>query len=74
MRKRPFAAKLRAIRSEAGLTRYALAKKAGLSLQAIIKLEMGKNGPTWTTIQKLAQALEVSPEAFMEPITKAKRT
>lgn len=59
-----FARKLTAAREEAGLSIYALAKQAGLSLQAVTMLEKGGRDPTWDTIQKLSKALGVSCETF----------
>jgi transcriptional regulator with XRE-family HTH domain len=59
-----FATKLRELRKAAGLTPYALAKKAGLTKQALYRLEESDNEPTWATVQKIAAALGVSCEAF----------
>ena len=59
-----FAEQLRTHREAAGLSQYALAKKSGLSKQAMSRLEMGEREPSWTTVQLLAKALGVSCEAF----------
>lgn len=62
----PFARRLAALRKAAGLTFYALGKKAGVSQQTIAHLERGRNGPTWEVVQKLADALGVEVERFRE--------
>lgn len=59
--KQSFAARLRALRTEAGLSAYALAKKAGVSKQTISNLESGRIlSPSWDVAGKLADALNVS--------------
>jgi transcriptional regulator with XRE-family HTH domain len=63
----PFAKRLRNARLAAGLSKYALAKQAGLSKQALSRLEAGDNEPTWNTVQLLAAALGVSCEEFLDP-------
>lgn len=59
-----FKDRLRELREAAGLTQYALAKKAGISKQAMNRLENGSNQPTWDTVQLLATALGVSTEVL----------
>jgi transcriptional regulator with XRE-family HTH domain len=62
-----FAERLRNLRESAGLSQYALAKRAGLSKQGMSRLEMGEREPTWITVQRIAAALGVSCEAFTDP-------
>jgi transcriptional regulator with XRE-family HTH domain len=62
-----FADRLRALREGAGLSQYALAKRSGLSKQALSNLELGNREPTWTTVQLLAVALGVNCEEFVDP-------
>jgi transcriptional regulator with XRE-family HTH domain len=62
-----FAGRLRTLRESAGLSQYALAKRAGLSKQGMSRLELGEREPTWVTVQRLAAALGVSFEAFADP-------
>jgi transcriptional regulator with XRE-family HTH domain len=62
-----FAECLRQLREAADLTQYALAKRTGLSKQALSRLEMGEREPTWTTVQKLALALGVDCRQFVDP-------
>src|SRR6185437_3974735 len=42
-----FAERLKQLREAAGLTSYALAKKAGLSRQVVSQLELARQQPTW---------------------------
>jgi transcriptional regulator with XRE-family HTH domain len=62
-----FAEKLRERRETAGLSQYALAKRSGLTKQALSRLEMGEREPTWNTVQRLAAALGVDCRAFVDP-------
>jgi transcriptional regulator with XRE-family HTH domain len=63
-----FADRLRACRQGKALSQYALAKRSGLTKQALSRLELGQRDPTWTTVQLLAAALGVSCEAFTVPV------
>jgi transcriptional regulator with XRE-family HTH domain len=60
-----FARRLRELRVAAGLSQYELAKRAGLTSQAINRLE-GREGrdPSWSTVQRLARALGLPVGAF----------
>jgi transcriptional regulator with XRE-family HTH domain len=60
----PFARRLRALREAAGVSGYRLAQLTGLSPQALHQLERGASRPAWDTVCRLAQALNVSTEAF----------
>jgi transcriptional regulator with XRE-family HTH domain len=59
-----FAARLASLLGEAGLTAYALARRSGVSKQALSKLLSGDSRPSWDTVVKLADALGVSTESF----------
>jgi transcriptional regulator with XRE-family HTH domain len=61
-----FGEKLLRLRTEQGLTRYALAKKCGLSQAGLLKLENGERQPAWDTVQKIALALGVECTAFTD--------
>ncbi|HTU19228.1 MAG TPA: helix-turn-helix transcriptional regulator [Gemmataceae bacterium] len=62
-----FAGRLCHLREQARLTTYALAKKCGLTKQALYRLENGSSEPTWQTVQLLAAALGVEVTAFVDP-------
>lgn len=59
-----FGQRLKELRTEAGLTQYALAKSSGVTAQNIANIEKGISEPTWPTVLKLARALDVSVEEF----------
>jgi transcriptional regulator with XRE-family HTH domain len=61
-----FAKRLRAIRKKAKISQYELAKRAGLTKQALSLLELGRRAPSWATVQAIAKALGVSCEAFAD--------
>lgn len=52
-----FAARLRRLRDQAGLSVSQLAKKSGLHRQSIYKLEAGQIAPTLAAAVRLAHAL-----------------
>lgn len=68
-----FAHRLKALREAAGISQYALAKKAGLSKQALSNLELGNREPSWVTVQRLAQALGADCSEFLDPALSASR-
>jgi transcriptional regulator with XRE-family HTH domain len=47
------------------LTQVQLAKKAGISQAALVRIERDQADPHVSTIRKLADALEVSPEQLI---------
>lgn len=64
----PFAARLKELREQAGISQYELAKRASLSKQAVSLIETGKREPGWKTVVKIARALGVPVGAFdVEP-------
>ena len=60
-----FGARLRALRERAGFTQASLGEASGMAYQAIARLERGATEPTWPTVLKLADALGVTPDAFL---------
>jgi len=56
-----FPARLRAARERAGLTQGQLAETAGVSTSLIGQLESSATQPSLATVERLAQALRVSP-------------
>jgi transcriptional regulator with XRE-family HTH domain len=62
-----FAARLKGLREKAGLGQSALARKVGLSRQAVSQLEKGDHAPCWLTVQRLALALGVDYAEFADP-------
>lgn len=58
--------RLRALRSERGLTILELAAKAGVSSGNISQIERGNSNPSINTLQKLRRALGVNLWAFLD--------
>jgi transcriptional regulator with XRE-family HTH domain len=57
---------IKQLREKSGITQEALAKKAGLSLGYIGRLEIGRHDPSLSTLIKLAKALKVKPGELLE--------
>lgn len=66
-----FTLRLRKLLADKGITKYALAKLAGLSKQGVANLIVGDREPSWETVQKIARALGVSCEEFTDPSIEA---
>ena len=58
-----FAARLRSLMAEAGVSAPELAARAGLSRQSLHKILAG-SVPSWPTVQKIAEGLGVPTDAF----------
>ncbi len=58
--------KLKQLREDQVLTMRELAKKAGVSVDAINRLEKNRTGAQQTTIRKLAKALDVEPQELVK--------
>jgi len=69
---RALAATLRAVRTERGHTQEDLAHRAGLTVAAVARIERGQANPTWTTVRRLAQALDISLAALGDAVERAK--
>jgi transcriptional regulator with XRE-family HTH domain len=59
-----FASRLKDLREAAGLTQGELAQRAGVTTDAISRLERGDRKPTWETVLSLAKVLGVRSTAF----------
>jgi DNA-binding XRE family transcriptional regulator len=57
---------LRRVRTAAGLTQTALAKRSGMDRSYVSGLEAGQRNPTALTLQRLAKVLGVTPIAFFQ--------
>ena len=55
---------LRRVRTAAGLTQTALAKRSGMDRSYVSDLEAGQRNPTALTLKRLAKVLGVTPTAF----------
>jgi XRE family aerobic/anaerobic benzoate catabolism transcriptional regulator len=60
------AKRIKSLRADRGLTQASLAKRAGLTLGYIGKLETGHYDPQLSTLMKLAKALKVTVAELLE--------
>ncbi len=60
------ARRLKRLREHQGLTQAQLARKAGLTLGYIGRLEIGMHDPSLSTLRKLAKALKVTLAKLVE--------
>jgi transcriptional regulator with XRE-family HTH domain len=51
---------LRSLRERQGRSQEALAHEAGLTVATLARVERGQSNPTWTTVTRIAAALDVS--------------
>lgn len=59
-------AHIRELRAARGLTQEQLCERAGISVDAVSRIEGGSRVPTLDTLARLARALAVSPSALLE--------
>lgn len=71
--KKRFGALLAAHRKKRGLTQGALAEQASLSVDMISRLEAGNTGAGFSTIERLAEALEIDPVDLFSTNSAGKR-
>jgi transcriptional regulator with XRE-family HTH domain len=55
-----FACALRRLRHSRGSTQEDLAHNAGLTASGLARLERGETSPRWTTVRRIASALDIS--------------
>ncbi len=58
-RQDPLGAAVRRLRQERGMTQEAMALKAHVTLSALSRIERGVASPAYSTLMKLADALEI---------------
>ncbi len=63
---------LRRLRIERGDTQEELAHRAGLTVAAFARIERGRANPTWTTVRRIAAALEVSLAGLAEAVERSR--
>jgi DNA-binding XRE family transcriptional regulator len=57
---------VRRLRTAAGLTQTALAKRSGVNRAGVSRMERGRQNPTAVTLGRLAKTLRVSPASFFD--------
>ncbi len=62
------AATLRGLRTQRGETQEDLAHRAGITVAAFARIERGHANPTWTTVVRIAAALEITLTALGEAV------
>ncbi len=62
------AATVRRLRTERGETQEDLAHRAGLTVAAFARIERGHANPTWTTVRRIANALEITLATLGEQV------
>lgn len=70
---RALAVTVRRLRSERGETQEDLAHRADLTVAAFARIERGHANPTWTTVTRIAAALDISLAALGEAVERAAR-
>ena len=56
------------VRAEKGLSGAELARRCFLDRQAIDRIERGKTNPTFLTLMKIAEALDITLSKFLEDL------
>ncbi|HEX5853164.1 MAG TPA: helix-turn-helix transcriptional regulator [Solirubrobacteraceae bacterium] len=69
---RALAITLRHLRTERGDTQEDLAHRAGLTVAAFARIERGHANPTWTTVRRIAVALEITLAGLGEAVERAR--
>lgn len=59
---------LKRLREERELTQEDVAFAAGLNVSGLSKIERGHNDPLWTTVERIAAALDVSLGGVVETL------
>lgn len=61
-------------RQKLGLTQEELAKRAGVRVETLCRIERGRHAPTVATIEKLDRALTAAERAATRPVKAKRRT
>lgn len=68
-----FGSRLRAVREAKQMTLSELAEATGMHASNLARMESGEREPTWLTVLRLAEAVGVTPDAFL-PIEREEGT
>ena len=58
---------IQTIRKHRGMKQQELADKIGINMQSLAKIERGVNYPTFDTLEKIMDVLEVTPNELLAP-------
>jgi transcriptional regulator with XRE-family HTH domain len=64
---------VRRLREDRGLSREEVAFRAGISVGAIARIELGQSSPSWVTVTQIAEALGVGLAELADEIDRAQR-
>ncbi|VTR90833.1 xre family transcriptional regulator : : HTH_31 [Gemmata massiliana] len=64
---------LQGLRANAGMTQQELARKVGMSVAGLARLEQGAGDPSWRTVLKLAHVLGVSLAVFDDLVSTSQK-
>lgn len=67
-------ATIRRLREGKGLTREALAYRAGLTVGSLVQVELARSAPSWTNFRRIAAGLDLSITRLAAAIQAAERT
>jgi len=57
---KPLGLAIRQLREKSGMTQEALAHEAGITSSTLSVIERGESNPTWATVRRITDALDVS--------------
>ncbi len=63
-----FGKRLRSVRRQKDLTQQQLAEAVGISVEFLSLMERGINSPSFETLEKLSEVLQVPVAAFFTPL------
>jgi putative transcriptional regulator len=64
---------LKRLRQERDFTQESLAFHANITVSTLARIERGVSNPTWTTLLKIADALDIAPAALIAATDDARR-
>jgi XRE family transcriptional regulator, regulator of sulfur utilization len=59
------------LRLESAITQEQLARRAGLTMTAVSRIERGLTNPAWTTVRRIARALDVTLAELVAAVERA---
>lgn len=65
---------IRSLREQHGATQEGLAHAAGLTVASYARIERGESNPTWITVTRIADALEITLAALGAAVDERRRT
>ena len=63
---------LRELREQRGMAQEGVAHAAGMTLSSYARIELGSSAPSWSTVEAIARALDVSLAELAKRVEAAK--